>query len=310
MQKISLVIILVYLYLIFPAGLAFSMTSEISPVGFSEKEQKLYYLESFISEDRLPQLYYYKLDSPNPINPIKVKSWYEPEARDQFPERLKKLKERLGELESSDLVGFEVRQKILAREPCVQQEIRWENWCRVIDVTFTFKKLKRTLRFWSWGSGDLVGAWKIPKSDSMFVVYRHKGYTVETGYFKDIPLLMVKESKKKAKKKKWSVNCKKNKSCKILIGKKVVADPGRGKVKCKANGWQVACIWTHTNGAYQSGWFLHLYEGRAIPFPMPVWGGGKVMIKGPKWKKNRILLVFRRDSDSELLEEWRVGLTR
>jgi hypothetical protein len=55
-----------------------------------------------------------------------------------------------------------------------------------------------------------------------------------------------------------------------VAGYAVVTEP-RGTIECRERSGWLACLWTHTNGFYQSAWWIELATSRRTAIDLPAW---------------------------------------
>jgi hypothetical protein len=160
--------------------------SWIELLGFDEADAKIYLLEThYDASADLPQLVYLALDSPEPTRMIRVRSWYEgDDAHNQFPQRLRQLRQRLVPLEAADLTGLEIDSRVEKVAPCNDLDF-WNLECRDVRYQIRLHQRTATLQTSTWGFGDIIGLWEVPSQPWLLGLFRHRGHTHETGYDRD-----------------------------------------------------------------------------------------------------------------------------
>ncbi len=157
--------------------------SWIEVLGYDEADAKIYLLETRCDESGdLPQLVYIALDSDEPTRMIRVRSWYEGEdAYNQFPQRLRQLRQRLEPLEGVELTGLEIDTRVLKAGPCHDPPM-WGTACRDVRYEIRLDGRTATLQTRTWGFGDVTGVWEVPGQEWLLGLFRHRGHTHESGY--------------------------------------------------------------------------------------------------------------------------------
>lgn len=178
----------------------------IEVLGYEAKEKKLYVLRHF--EDgrgRLPQLYYYQLNSKTPDKLIEVKSLYiNPKSKAidydqdgiQFDKDLKKITQRLTPLIKVDSNVVQI--KVLKNK--VYQVVAWHTLSEKIpQYTITYQihmplfesKVHEAVTYNK--QLKITQNYKIPNQNKTVVVVKYRGIPIETGYdIEDSVLLLSK----------------------------------------------------------------------------------------------------------------------
>jgi hypothetical protein len=166
--------------------------SWIEVLGYDEADAKIYLLETrHDAAADLPQLVYLALGSDEPTRMIRVRSWYEDEdAYNQFPGRLRELRQRLVPLEAAGLTGLEIDTRVVKVAPCNDFEM-WGRDCRDVRYEIRLDGRGATLETRTWGFGDVTGVWKVPGQDWLLGLFRHRGHTHESGYDLDEVVILA-----------------------------------------------------------------------------------------------------------------------
>lgn len=176
----------------------------IEVLGYEMKEQKLYVLRHFEDErGRLPQLYYFQLNSKIPEKLIEVKSLYiNPKTKVidydqdgiQFDKDLKKITKRLTPLIKVDSNVVQI--KVLKNK--VRQVPAWHTLSETIpQYTITYQihmplyesKIQEAVSYNN--QLKITQKYKIPNQSKTVVVVKYRGIPIETGYDIEDPVLLL-----------------------------------------------------------------------------------------------------------------------
>lgn len=177
----------------------------IEVLGLDQKDQKIYVMRHF--EDgrgRLPQLYYYQLNSSKPAAPIQVKSLYiNPKTKkidyDQdsarFDQEIAKIKKRLAPLKPIHHSNASIQ--ILTTKNGTAKA--WYDPQESIDKwTYQYQVKSRPLKSpvqtaESYKQGLKISqAYKVPQHQNILVTVKYLGIPFETGYTIEDPVLLTK----------------------------------------------------------------------------------------------------------------------
>lgn len=177
----------------------------IEVLGLDQKDQKIYVMRHF--EDgrgRLPQLYYYQLNSSKPAAPIQVKSLYiNPKTKKidydqdsaQFDQEIAKIKKRLAPLKPIHHNNASIQ--ILTTKNGTAKA--WYDPQESIDKwTYQYQVKSRPLKSpvqtaESYKQGLKISqAYKVPQHQNILVTVKYLGIPFETGYTIEDPVLLTK----------------------------------------------------------------------------------------------------------------------
>jgi len=177
----------------------------IEVLGLDQKDQKIYLMRHF--EDgrgRLPQLYYYQLNSSKPAALIQVKSLYiNPKTKKidydqdsaQFDQEIAKIKKRLAPLTSIHHSNANIQ--ILTTKNSTAKA--WYDPQESIDKwTYQYQVKSRPLKSpvqtaESYKQGLKISkAYKVPQHQNILVTVKYLGIPFETGYSIEDPVLLSK----------------------------------------------------------------------------------------------------------------------
>ncbi|MEG2359934.1 aminotransferase [Acinetobacter sp.] len=177
----------------------------IEVLGLDQKDQKIYLMRHF--EDgrgRLPQLYYYQLNSSKPAALIQVKSLYiNPKTKKidydqdsaQFDQEIAKIKKRLAPL--TPIHHSNANIQILTTKNGTAKA--WYDPQESIDKwTYQYQVKSRSLKSpvqtaESYKQGLKISqAYKVPQHQNILVTVKYLGIPFETGYSIEDPVLLSK----------------------------------------------------------------------------------------------------------------------
>ncbi len=177
----------------------------IEVLGLDQKDQKIYVMRHF--EDgrgRLPQLYYYQLNSSKPAALIQVKSLYiNPKTKKidydqdsaQFDQEIAKIKKRLAPLTPIHHSNASIQ--ILTTKNGTAKA--WYDPQESIDKwTYQYQVKSRPLKSpvqtaESYKQGLKISkAYKVPQHQNILVTVKYLGIPFETGYTIEDPVLLTK----------------------------------------------------------------------------------------------------------------------
>lgn len=176
----------------------------IEVLGYEAKEKKLYVLRHF--EDgrgRLPQLYYYQLNSKTPDKLIEVKSLYiNPKSKAidydqdgiQFDKDLKKITQRLTPLikVDSNVVQIKVFKNKVHQVPAwhtLSEKIPQYTITYQIHMPLYESKIQEAISYNK--QIKITQNYKIPNQNKTVVVVKYRGIPIETGYDIEDPVLLL-----------------------------------------------------------------------------------------------------------------------
>lgn len=176
----------------------------IEVLGLDQADQKIYVMRHYLDgRGRLPQLYYYQLNSKTPAKPIEVKSLYiHPKTKkidydqdsQKFDRDIAKIKKRLKAL--TQIQPKQVKIQVISKK--TTQEPSWYD-PKISIPKFTYQyrvkytHLKSTpqkavdYRHGLW----ISQAYQIPHQQKVLVTVKYLGIPFETGYSIEDPVLLT-----------------------------------------------------------------------------------------------------------------------
>lgn len=177
----------------------------IEVLGLDRKAQKIYLMRHF--EDgrgRLPQLYYYQLNSANPTKLIQVHSLYlNPKTKlidydqesTQFDREIKKIQKRLLSLQPVHNRNAHIQiltTKKGTAEAWYDPQESIDKWSYQYRVkSFRLKSTLQTANSYKQGL-NISKVYKVPHSNNVLVTVKYLGIPFETGYSIEDPILLTK----------------------------------------------------------------------------------------------------------------------
>ena len=180
----------------------------IEVLGYQMKEQKLYVLRHFEDErGRLPQLYYYQINSTTPEKLIEVKSLYiNPKTKIldydqdgiQFDQDLNKIKKNLVPLskqntESAQIKFFETKVHQVPAWHTLSEKISQYTMTYQVRMSPYQSKIHEVVSYNN--QLKISQNYKIPNQNKTIVVVKYRGIPIETGYDIEDPVLLIPKSK-------------------------------------------------------------------------------------------------------------------
>lgn len=195
-------------------------------LGLAEQTAKLFLLRHDHSEAGLaPRALYFRVDLPPerraPDAPYAIDSWYAgpraDEAEALAARKIAYLRRHLTPLEPVPLDGVELSLRHGDLTPCPRQQEKPDDTaiadglgqarvnrragmvdaggvvvsvCRRVTVTVRWEGREAQTTLLTWGGVELLDAWSVPGSKRRLVFLRHVGVTTETGYTRDVALLL------------------------------------------------------------------------------------------------------------------------
>lgn len=182
----------------------------IQVLGYENKEHKLYLLRHFEDErGRLPQLYYYQLNSKTPEKLIEVKSLYlNPKTKEidydqdgqKFEKDLSQIQKRLTPLIKDDSSATQI--KMINNK--VHQVPAWHTLSEKIpQYTITYQlqmpyyesKIQEAISYDK--QLKITQKYRIPNENKKLVIIQYLGIPMETGYNIEDPVLLLPKPTKK-----------------------------------------------------------------------------------------------------------------
>lgn len=194
--------------MVLPAYATVGGPQHIEVLGLDQNDHKIYVMRHF--EDgrgRLPQLYYYQLNSKNPSTLIQVRSLYiNPKTKlidydqdsSQFDQQITQIKKRLLPLQPihNSNANIQILTTIngTARAWYDPQESidKWSYKYRV--KSFRLNSSLQTAESYKQGL-NISKVYKVPKNNSMLVTVKYLGIPFEMGYNIEDPVLLLPKQK-------------------------------------------------------------------------------------------------------------------